>query len=101
MGIQMCMECSRGIFYPACLSLFRSSHPVDPVGAKKPPWLVTATQQPDPEKVGGIVADCEVERLRNATIARSVVEDHRSVKSRILQIDGMTLRSSTPSTRGT
>ena len=79
MGMDMCMEFSRGIFYPTCLSLFRSSHPVDPVGAKKPPWLVTAMQQPNPEKVWGIVADSEVERPRNATIARSVVEDHRKV----------------------
>ena len=52
---------------------------MDPTGAKKPSWLVTAMQQPDPENVWGIVADSHVERLRNATIARSIVEDCRKV----------------------
>ena len=79
MGTHMCVERSRGIFYPTGLSLFWSPHLMDPTGAKKPSWLVTAMQQPDPENVWGIVADSHVERLRNATIARSIVEDRRKV----------------------
>ena len=79
MGMHMCMECNSGIHYTSGLSLFRSSHPMDPMGVKQPPWLATALRQPGPDQAWDIVADSKVERLRNSTIARSVIEDHRKV----------------------
>ena len=42
-------------------------------------WLVTALKQSGPDQVWDIIADSEVERLRNSTIVRSVIEDHRKV----------------------
>ena len=76
-SMHMCMECNRGIHYPTGLLLFRSSQPMDPTGVKQPPWLATALRQPGSDQARDIVADSEVERLRNSTIARSVIADHR------------------------
>ena len=46
---------------------------------KRPAWLIAELRQAAADQLWDIVPDSEVERLRNTTIARSVVEDHRKV----------------------
>ena len=53
MGMHMCMECNRGIYYPTGLSLFRSNYPMDPRGVKQPLCLVNALRQSGPDQAFG------------------------------------------------
>ena len=78
-GMHTCMECNRGIYYPTGLSVFRTEQPRDPTGAQRPQWLTTELQKASADQAWDMVADSEVARFRNSTIARSVIEDHRKV----------------------
>ena len=79
MGMHMCTECTRGIFYPTGMSTFRTTHPMDPSGTKPPDWLKEQLRKSPDEQLWDTVAESEVAHLRNCTVARNVVEDHRKV----------------------
>ena len=79
MGMHMCMECNRGIFYPTGVAVFRISQPMDPVCARVPDWLKEHLRKSPDEQLWAMVPDSEVAHLRNCSIARNVVEDHRKV----------------------
>ena len=78
-GMHMCMECNHGIHYPTGMAVFRNTQPIDPTGLKLPDWLKVELRKPAAEQLWDMVPDSEVERLRNSTIARSVIEDHHKV----------------------
>ena len=75
----MCMECNRGIFYPTRVAVFRNSQPMDPVCARVPDWLKEELRKSPNEQLWAMISDSEVAHLRNCSIARNVVEDHRKV----------------------
>ena len=79
MGMHMCTECNRGIFYPTGMAVFRNSQPMDPACVRIPDWLKDQMHKSPDEQLWAMVPDSEVAHLRNCTIARNVAEDHRKV----------------------
>ena len=79
MGMHLCTECNRGIFYPTGMAVFRNSQPMDPTCVRSPDWLRDQMRKSPDEQLWAMAPDSEVAHLRNCTIARNVAEDHCKV----------------------